>query len=131
MFLLVSYALKQLKKRLHGLTKEHEALFNYLENNKHISTEKEKQKVQNTVCKLLLYHLGSKKNNIFLKSYQYICWKLKLHVFSQQMCNRLTKSAEQQSIVDEHYYSVNMEGHQMRLKLQNTLKNCCQVGKHY
>ncbi|XP_023193408.1 nostrin isoform X1 [Xiphophorus maculatus] len=78
----------KLKKRLHGLTKEHEALFNYLENNKHISTEKEKQK---------------------------------------QMCNRLTKSAEQQSIVDEHYYSVNMEGHQMRLKLQNTLKNCCQV----
>ncbi|XP_014856868.1 PREDICTED: nostrin isoform X2 [Poecilia mexicana] len=77
----------KLKKRLHGLTKEHEALFNYLENNKHISTEKEKQK----------------------------------------MCNRLTKSAEQQSIVDEHYYSVNMEGHQMRLKLQNTLKNCCQV----
>ncbi|PWA31300.1 hypothetical protein CCH79_00002810, partial [Gambusia affinis] len=77
----------KLKKRLHGLTKEHEALFNYLENNKHICTEKEKQK----------------------------------------MCNRLTKSAEQQSIVDEHYYSVNMEGHQMRLKLQNTLKNCYQV----
>ncbi|XP_054887585.1 nostrin isoform X2 [Poeciliopsis prolifica] len=77
----------KLKKRLHGLTKEHEALFNYLENNKHISTEKEKQK----------------------------------------MYNRLTKSAEQQSRVDEHYYSVNMEGHQMRLKLQNTLKNCCQV----
>ncbi|XP_043987883.1 nostrin isoform X2 [Gambusia affinis] len=77
----------KLKKRLHGLTKEHEALFNYLENNKHICTEKEKQK----------------------------------------MCNRLTKSAEQQSIVDEHYYSVNMEGHQMRLKLQNTLRNCYQV----
>uniref|UniRef100_A0A3Q2C995 Osteoclast-stimulating factor 1 n=1 Tax=Cyprinodon variegatus TaxID=28743 RepID=A0A3Q2C995_CYPVA len=76
----------KLKKRLHGLTREHEALFNYLENNKHISTEKEKQK----------------------------------------MLNRLTKSAEQQSQVDEHYYSVNMEGHQMRLKWQNTLKNCYQ-----
>lgn len=77
----------KLKKRLYGLTKEHEALFNYLENNKHISTEKEKQK----------------------------------------MCNRLTKSAEQQSRVDEHYFSVNMEGHQMRLKWQNTLKNCYQI----
>ncbi|XP_038136176.1 nostrin isoform X1 [Cyprinodon tularosa] len=77
----------KLKKRLHGLTREHEALFNYLENNKHISTEKEKQK----------------------------------------MFNRLTKSAEQQSQVDEHYYSVNMEGHQMRLKWQNTLKNCYQI----
>ncbi|KAM4731020.1 nostrin [Anableps anableps] len=77
----------KLKKRLYGLTREHEALFNYLESNKHNSTEKEKQK----------------------------------------MCNRLTKSAEQQSRVDEHYYSVNMEGHQMRLKWQNTLKNCYQV----
>ncbi|XP_035995273.1 nostrin isoform X2 [Fundulus heteroclitus] len=77
----------KLKKRLHGLTREHEALFNYLENNKHTSTEKEKQK----------------------------------------MFNRLTKSAEQQSRVDEHYYLVNMEGHQMRLKWQNTLKNCYQI----
>lgn len=37
--------LKQMKKKLAGLTKEHEALFNFVENNKHISTEKEKQKV--------------------------------------------------------------------------------------
>ncbi|MEQ2244976.1 hypothetical protein ILYODFUR_022754 [Ilyodon furcidens] len=77
----------KLQKRLYGLTREHEALFNYLENNKHISTEKEKQK----------------------------------------MFTRLTKSAEQQSQVDEHYYTVNMEGYQMRLKWQNTLKNCYQI----
>ncbi|RXM28135.1 Nostrin, partial [Acipenser ruthenus] len=32
------------KKKLFGSTKEHEALFNFVENNKHISTEKEKQK---------------------------------------------------------------------------------------
>lgn len=35
-----------MKKKLVGLTREHEALFNFVENNKHICTEKEKQKVQ-------------------------------------------------------------------------------------
>lgn len=35
-----------MKKKLIGLTREHEALFNFVENNKHISTEKEKQRVQ-------------------------------------------------------------------------------------
>ncbi|XP_037542356.1 nostrin [Nematolebias whitei] len=77
----------KLKKKLSGLTREHEALLNYVENNKHISTEKEKQK----------------------------------------MFNRLTKSAEQQARVDEEYFSINMEGHQMRLKCENTLKNCYQI----
>ncbi|TKS67249.1 Nostrin BM247 -like protein [Collichthys lucidus] len=75
------------KKKLVGLTKEHEALFNFVESNKHISTIKEKQK----------------------------------------MLNRLTKSAETQARVDEEYFKINMEGHQMRLKLENTLKNCYQV----
>ncbi|XP_017279874.2 nostrin isoform X2 [Kryptolebias marmoratus] len=77
----------KLKKKLSGLTREHEALFNYVENNKHLSTEKEKQK----------------------------------------MLNRLTKSAEQQARTDEEYFNINMEGHQMRLKWENTLKNCYQI----
>lgn len=46
-----------------------------------------------------------------------------------QMLNRLTKSAEAQARLDEEYFKINMEGHQMRLKLENTLKNCHQVGK--
>uniref|UniRef100_A0A671WS43 Osteoclast-stimulating factor 1 n=1 Tax=Sparus aurata TaxID=8175 RepID=A0A671WS43_SPAAU len=75
------------KKKLGGLTREHEALFNFVENNKQMCTEKEKQK----------------------------------------MLNRLTKSAELQTRVDEEYFKINMEGHQMRLKLENTLKNCYQI----
>lgn len=43
------------------------------------------------------------------------------------MLNRLTKSAEVQTQVDDEYFKMNMEGHQMRLKLENTLKNCQQV----
>uniref|UniRef100_UPI0037E7EB5B nostrin n=1 Tax=Semicossyphus pulcher TaxID=241346 RepID=UPI0037E7EB5B len=77
----------KIKKKLVGLTREHEALFNFVENNKHICTEKEKQK----------------------------------------MLNRLTKSAEMQARVDEEYFNINMEGHQMRLKWENTLKNCYQI----
>ncbi|XP_035762743.1 nostrin isoform X2 [Neolamprologus brichardi] len=77
----------KIKKKLIGLTREHEALFNFVENNKHISTEKEKQK----------------------------------------MLNRLTKSAEMQARVDEEYFNINMEGHQIRLKWENTLKNCYQI----
>ncbi|KAK2839761.1 hypothetical protein Q5P01_013501 [Channa striata] len=77
----------KMKKKLNGLTREHEALFNFVENNKHICTEKEKQK----------------------------------------MVNRLTKSAEMQVRVDEEYFNINMEGHQMRLKWENTLKNCYQI----
>ena len=46
------------------------------------------------------------------------------------MLNRLTKSAEMQTRVDEDYFKINMEGHQMRLKLENTLKNCYQVRKN-
>uniref|UniRef100_A0AAQ5Z4Q0 Osteoclast-stimulating factor 1 n=1 Tax=Amphiprion ocellaris TaxID=80972 RepID=A0AAQ5Z4Q0_AMPOC len=72
----------KIKKKLVGLTREHEALFNFVENNRQICTEKEKQK----------------------------------------MLNRLTKSAEMQTRVDEEYFNINMEGHQMRLKWENTLK---------
>ncbi|KAM9347152.1 nostrin [Symphorus nematophorus] len=75
------------KKKLVGLTREHEALFNFVENNRQICTEKEKQK----------------------------------------MLNRLTRSAEMQTRVDEEYFKINMEGHQMRVKLENTLKNCYQI----
>ncbi|XP_049583835.1 nostrin isoform X1 [Syngnathus scovelli] len=75
------------KKKLVGLTREHEALFNFVESNKHLSTEKEKQK----------------------------------------MLNRLTKSAEVTTRVDEEYFNANMEGQQMRLKWENTLKNGYQV----
>ncbi|XP_068560342.1 nostrin [Cebidichthys violaceus] len=77
----------KIKKKLLGLTREHEALFNFVENNRQMCTEKEKQK----------------------------------------MLNRLTKSAELQAQVDEEYFNVNMEGHQMRLKWENTLKNCYQI----
>lgn len=45
------------------------------------------------------------------------------------MLNRLTKSAETQARLDEEYFKINMEGQQMRLRLENTLKNCHQVGK--
>ncbi|XP_026073229.1 nostrin [Carassius auratus] len=77
----------KLKKKLIGLTREHEALFSFVEKNKQISTEKEKQK----------------------------------------MLNRLTKSAELQARVDEEYFNTNMEGHHIRLKLENTLKTCYQI----
>ncbi|MBN3326376.1 NOSTN protein, partial [Atractosteus spatula] len=40
-----------IKKKLFGLTKEHEALFNFVESNKHLSTEKEKQKMLNRLTK--------------------------------------------------------------------------------
>ncbi|XP_047457929.1 nostrin isoform X2 [Mugil cephalus] len=77
----------KIKKKLVGLTKEHEALFNFVEDNKQISTEKEKQK----------------------------------------MLNRLTKSADVQTRVDEEYFNINLEGHQIRLKWENTLKSCYQI----
>jgi hypothetical protein len=35
-----------MKKKLVGITREHEALVNFVETNKHICTEKEKQKVK-------------------------------------------------------------------------------------
>ncbi|KAL7881880.1 hypothetical protein AOLI_G00087290 [Acnodon oligacanthus] len=77
----------KVKKKLGGLTREHEALFSFVEKNKHICTEKEKQK----------------------------------------MFNRLTKSAELQARVDENYFNMNMEGHQIRVKWENTLKTCYQI----
>ncbi|KAM6985032.1 nostrin [Aplochiton taeniatus] len=77
----------KIKKKLVGLTREHEALFNFVKNNKQICTEKEKQK----------------------------------------MLNRLTKSAEAQSRVDDEYFNINLDGHQIRLKWENTLKNCYQI----
>ncbi|KAM9486769.1 nostrin [Clarias gariepinus] len=39
------------KKKLTGLTREHEALFSFVEKNKHICTEKEKQKMLNRLSK--------------------------------------------------------------------------------
>uniref|UniRef100_A0AAV2JY05 Osteoclast-stimulating factor 1 n=1 Tax=Knipowitschia caucasica TaxID=637954 RepID=A0AAV2JY05_KNICA len=77
----------KLKKKLMGLTREHEALFNFVESNKQMSTEKEKQK----------------------------------------MLMRLTKSAELQARVDEEYFQMNMEGHESRLKWENTLRTCYQI----
>ncbi|KAL6484628.1 hypothetical protein MHYP_G00066730 [Metynnis hypsauchen] len=43
-----------------------------------------------------------------------------------KMFNRLTKSAELQARVDENYFNMNMEGHQIRVKWENTLKTCYQ-----
>ncbi|XP_030643094.1 nostrin [Chanos chanos] len=77
----------KVKKKLSGLTREHEALFNFVENNKQMNTEKEKQK----------------------------------------MLNRLTKSAELQAKVDEEYFNLNLDGHQIRVKWENTLKSCYQI----
>nr|XP_046216909.1 nostrin isoform X3 [Oncorhynchus gorbuscha] len=78
---------RPMKKKLVGLTREHEALFNFVEKNTHICTEKEKQK----------------------------------------MLTRLTKSAEAQTRTDEEYFTINMDGHEIRLKWENTLKNCYQI----
>ncbi|XP_052004516.1 nostrin isoform X2 [Xyrauchen texanus] len=77
----------KLKKKLIGLTREHEALFSFVEKNKQICTEKEKQK----------------------------------------MFNRLTKSAELQTKVDEEYFNANMDGQHIQLKLENTLKTCYKI----
>lgn len=44
--IMFSCLLIQTKKKLVGLTREHEALYNFVESNKHICTEKEKQKVE-------------------------------------------------------------------------------------
>ncbi|CAB1328471.1 unnamed protein product, partial [Coregonus sp. 'balchen'] len=63
---------RPIKKKLVGMTKDHEALFNF-------------------------------------------------------MMNRLTKSAEAQTRADEKYFNINMDGHQIRLKWENTLKNCYQI----
>ncbi|KAJ8352302.1 hypothetical protein SKAU_G00237780 [Synaphobranchus kaupii] len=41
----------KIKKKLIGLTREHEALFSFVENNKQICTEKEKQKMLNRLTK--------------------------------------------------------------------------------
>lgn len=41
----VIHLCKQAKKKLSGLTRDHEALFDFVERNKQICTEKEKQKV--------------------------------------------------------------------------------------
>lgn len=49
--------LKQMKKKLVGLTREHEALFNFVKNNTHICTEKEKQKVQYGYCTIFHYYI--------------------------------------------------------------------------
>ena len=42
----VVFLIEQMKKKLVGITREHEALVNFVETNKHIWTEKEKQKVK-------------------------------------------------------------------------------------
>lgn len=46
------------------------------------------------------------------------------------MVNRLSKSAEVQVRVDDEYFGINMDGHHIRLKWENTLKNCYQVGNN-
>lgn len=46
--ILIYFLCKQVKKKLSGLTKEHEDLFNFVEGNKNISTKKEKQKVEHS-----------------------------------------------------------------------------------
>lgn len=118
MWILVFSRLKQIKKKLLGLTREHEALFNFVENNRQMCTEKEKQKVQYTATKLYRYLFKAAEKSAECLSCSWL-----------QMLNRLTKSAEMQARVDEEYFNVNMEGHQMRLKWENTLKNCYQVRK--
>ncbi|XP_056145676.1 nostrin [Lampris incognitus] len=42
---------RPIKKKLVGITREHEALFNFVENNRQICTEKEKQKMLNRLTK--------------------------------------------------------------------------------
>lgn len=57
----ICFLFKQMKKKLVVLTKEHEALFNFVENNRHICTEKEKQKVE-----LMFFWGGRVDNNTVL-----------------------------------------------------------------
>ena len=122
--------LKQIKKKLVGLTREHEALFSFVENNKHICTEKEKQKVQNFVGKVLSSLNSFMEANTSRKTCHHGCKILFIPCSCLQMLNRLTNSAELQARVDEEYFNINMEGHHMRLKWENTLKNCYQVEKN-
>ena len=50
----VVFLIEQMKKKLVGVTREHEALINFVETNKHICTEKEKQKVKEPWTSLLI-----------------------------------------------------------------------------
>ena len=51
----VVFLIEQMKKKLVGVTREHEALINFVETNKHICTEKEKQKVKEPWTSLLIF----------------------------------------------------------------------------
>lgn len=85
-----------MKKKLIGLTKEHEALFNFVENNKHICTEKEKQKVPDhqiifssthifTVWERTTGKLVTSSLNISYFAPEFRCWT---GWASQQRCRR-------------------------------------------
>lgn len=73
--IILSCLLIQTKKKLVGLTREHEALYNFVESNKQICTEKEKQKVER------LWHwrwIPDKPRKVFIKDLfpvvPFRCW---------------------------------------------------------
>uniref|UniRef100_H3A3Y2 Nitric oxide synthase trafficking n=1 Tax=Latimeria chalumnae TaxID=7897 RepID=H3A3Y2_LATCH len=49
----------------------------------------------------------------------------------KKMLNRLKKSAKVLSQTDEEYYTINMTGHEVRLKWESTLQHCYQASKKH
>lgn len=45
------------------------------------------------------------------------------------MSKKLGKLAETQNKTDEHFFRINLEGHNLRLRMENTLKVGLQVGE--
>lgn len=90
---------------------------------------RENMKLSSALWRKISKSLRRKKSRRYLWLFIDCLWqKTKLMAFiSAQMFNRLTKSAELQARVDEEYFNTNMEGHHIRLKLENTLKTCYQV----
>ncbi|TSM68840.1 Nostrin [Bagarius yarrelli] len=85
------------KKKLNGLTREHEALFSFVEKNKHICTEKEKQKMLNRLSKSaeLQVRVDEQYFNINLDSYQIrLKWENTL-----QNCYQIVQETEKQRIL--------------------------------
>ncbi|KAJ8255336.1 hypothetical protein GJAV_G00203710 [Gymnothorax javanicus] len=86
----------KIKKKLIGLTREHEALFTFVENNKQMCTEKEKQKMLNRLTKSAEAQARSDEEyfNINLAGHQYrLKWEMML-----KNCYQIIQELEKQRI---------------------------------
>ncbi|XP_058249635.1 nostrin isoform X3 [Hemibagrus wyckioides] len=84
------------KKKLTALTREHEALFSFVEKNKHICTEKEKQKMLNRLSKSAELQVKADEDyfNMNLDSYQIrLKWENTL-----KSCYQIVQETEKQRI---------------------------------